>query len=127
MHGRDAFFECGFTPHHADAATTERQRRDRPKLTKAVLPHDYHLPRRFGFAIRSKPPPSMSFAGDAILSARLLSSTTADFGPEVVINLPPSRACARAVLTLDAVCTVLTALFREDKLRNEASVGQAAL
>jgi hypothetical protein len=34
----------------------------------------------------------MSFAGDAILSARLLSSTTADFGPEVVINLPPSPA-----------------------------------
>ena len=69
----------------------------------------------------------MSFAGDAILSARLLSSTTADFGPEVVINLPPSRACAGAVLTLDALCTVLTALFREDKLRNEASVSQAAL
>src|ERR1700730_15097288 len=44
MHGRDAFVECGFTPHHADAATTERQRRDRPKLTKAVLPHDCHLP-----------------------------------------------------------------------------------
>ena len=92
MHGRDAFVECGFTPHHADAATTERQRRDRPKLTKAVLPHDCHLPRRFGFAIRSKPPRSMSFTGDAILSARLLSSTTADFGPEVVINLPPSPA-----------------------------------
>ena len=35
---------------------------------------------------------TMSFAGDAILSARLLSSTTADFGPEVVINLPPSPA-----------------------------------
>src|ERR1700756_4259321 len=87
MHGGDAFVECGFTPHHADTTTTERQRRDRPKLTKAVLPHDCHLPRRFGFAIRSKPPRSMSFAGDAILSARLLSSTTADIGPEVVINL----------------------------------------
>ena len=62
------------------------------------------------------------------MSARLLSSTTADFGPEVVINPPPSRACAGAVLTLDAVCTaLLDALFREDKLRNEASVGQAAL
>src|ERR1700720_4420469 len=92
MHGRDAFVECGFTPHHADAATTERQRRDRPTLTKAVLLHDCHLPRRFGIAIPSKPPRSMSFAGDAILSARLLSSTTADFGPEVVINLPPSPA-----------------------------------
>src|SRR5438270_4633404 len=44
MHGRDAFVECGLTPHHTDAATTERQRRDRPKLTKAVLPHDCHLP-----------------------------------------------------------------------------------
>jgi hypothetical protein len=61
------------------------------------------------------------------LSPRLLSSTTADFGREVIINLPPSRACVRAVFTLDAVCTVLTALFREDKLRNEASVRQAAL
>src|SRR5215831_17170526 len=26
MHGRDALLECGFAPHHADAATTERQR-----------------------------------------------------------------------------------------------------
>src|ERR1700732_4258645 len=99
MHGRDAFVECGFTPHHADAATTERQRRDRPKLTKAVLLHDCHLPRRFGIAIPSKPPRSMSFAGDAILSARLLSSTTADFGPEVVINLPPSPCVAELTRT----------------------------
>jgi hypothetical protein len=57
-----------------------------------------------------------------------IGKATADFGPEVVINPPPSRACAGAVLTLDAVCTaLLDALFREDKLRNEASVGQAAL
>jgi hypothetical protein len=52
---------------------------------------------------------------------------TADFGPELVINLPPSRACAGSVFMLDAVCTVLTAPFREDELRNEASVGQTAL
>ena len=31
------------------------------------------------------------------------------------------------VFALDAVCTALDALFREDKLRNEASIGQAAL
>ena len=43
MYGRDAFVERCFTPHHADAAAAQRQRRDRPKLTEAVLPHECRL------------------------------------------------------------------------------------
>ena len=42
-HGRDAFVERCFTPHHADAAAAQRQRRDRPKLTEAILPHECRL------------------------------------------------------------------------------------
>jgi hypothetical protein len=43
VHSRDAFVERCFTPHHADAAAAQRQRRDRPKLTEAVLPHECRL------------------------------------------------------------------------------------
>src|ERR1700730_13077495 len=39
----DAFVECRFAPDHADAAATQRQRRDRRKLTKTVLPHECRL------------------------------------------------------------------------------------
>jgi hypothetical protein len=42
-------------------------------------------------------------------------------------NLLPRTHLLAAVFALDAVCTALDALFREDKLRNEASIGQAAL
>src|SRR5271169_4098363 len=43
MYRGDAFVECRFAPDHADAAAAQRQRRDRRKLTKTVLPHECRL------------------------------------------------------------------------------------